>query len=145
MKLTRPQPLRFELDSGVCLVVPPTTRAQMREAIALDPAGDAPEDPVAADARRGRQLAMLLQDAETGRRGDGEAVAIGSVLENLMPVEEQEILSAIVVAHHGGDPVNAVAVTRALRTIALKKKAVDEMLQRAGETPSKPSTATPTI
>jgi hypothetical protein len=104
LALRHPEPLLFERADGTAYTVPMPTRGQMRAALSLDPADPDAESEVEADARRALQLEELTR---------GSGLPHGE----LTRTEEEEILAAIMAAHHQFDPAQAVAIVR------LKKKA----------------------
>lgn len=106
--LRHPEPLNFDLHRlGLECTVALPTRGQMRRAIELDPEGNESreETHADADARRALQLAILTEGSNLP-------------LDRLTAEEEVQILHAIVAAHHGFDPGQAVALQQ-----TLKKKA----------------------
>ncbi len=117
-------------------IVPPISRGQMRDAVALDPAGPQ-ENANQADARRAAQLRVFL--AGSTFEGPTVPLSLDVFLDSLDGWEEQDILTAIVAHHHGIDPVDSVAINNALREIALKKK-VEEARGEAGTQPLATST-----
>lgn len=128
MKLRAPQSITFERADGSKIAVPPVTRGQIREVYALDPepmeaAGRTPLD---ASEQRAEQLAILLVQAICTDAA-GSPVSVAWMLDSLTVIEEHDILTALIAAHHGIDPERATDTARALRELAareLKKKAV---------------------
>lgn len=127
MKLSRIPTLTFERASGMTIEVKAPTRAQIREVYALDP--ERRKTPMDADEQRAAQVAILLRQARCTDPA-GQEQPLADVLGDLTAEEEQDILNAIICAHHGLDPQNAVELQQALRSLAVKKKAAT----RAGKT-----------
>ena len=99
MKLTRPEPLRFERADGSVIIASPATRGQMESALALDVTVTDPAE------RRGKAVAILLQDSCTSEE-----------LASLTADEETDILFAYSAQHRGISAETAVEIQRILST-----------------------------
>lgn len=135
LQLTRPASLDFNHHTGAVLTLPPVTRGQMRRVFELDKTPTAtPEEQLA---RRARMFDILLESA-TAKDAKGAALQVRHFLDSLTPLEEVQIINAVIAQHHGLDPRNAADMQAALYELAVKKKALN-----ASENSSPITTPTP--
>jgi len=107
MRLIRPSGCEFQIGD-LSYRVPPPTRGQMREALALDAEAGGEETPQQVDTRRALCVAILCRFSEPPLP-----------MELLTSEEEVQILTALMAQHHGLDPVQAVAIASALKKNAI--------------------------
>lgn len=129
MELTRAEDIHFVRYDGTIIVAPPVTRSQMREILVID--REPGETPLDAAARRGLQVEVFLrhahwvkQDPVTGGilidRATGAAVLAGTIAEaiaKLTAEEETAICQAFTCQHHGTNPIDGLAILKAISEI----------------------------
>jgi hypothetical protein len=149
--IQRPSLLIVRMERlGKWYLVPPPSRAQVRQAIALDredPDAKTPEGRGKLDERVAQQVKALAGTCcvcDVMTDGDGEIIEATPIEGDLLPFaelsaqEERELLTAIICWHNGLDPALAISVDR-----VLKKKAVEGAWLASAASDSAPSTPTP--
>lgn len=104
--------MMFERHDGNTFIVKPYTRAQLREAISLDPDKNEVRSPVEASQQRALQLEALVGPTVRVLQPDGTYMEQPSrpILGGLTPNEEMQMLAAILANGSGQDPNAAVAL-----------------------------------